>query len=301
MTRPWFRFYRKTLNNPKAQRLKGDLFKAWVNVLCATDDEGNVPALHDLAFMLRTTNDKARDTVGALVDENLLDTDGVIVTAHGWDEYQRDSDTSIERTRRYRERKQTVTGDVTVTLQKREEKEQEEKRTPKPPKGAVTDTDFQAFWLAYPRTPNMSKAAAVKAWVKQKHHLPPIADLLAAVAKYKSFLQSETKKQNGREYPPCHAQRWLNEQRWFGFENQSPIPTMSHSPDWADQIPEWAAFKAKASVPQWAAWLKPARPNGSLTSLVVASKFDAGKIQEIFGPAMEDHFGEPVTFSVEGK
>lgn len=299
-TRPWFRFYRKTLNNPKAQRLKGDLFKAWVNVLCATDDDGNVPPLHDLAFMLRTTTDKARDTVCALVDETLLDSDGLIVTAHDWPEHQRDSDVSAERTRRYRERQRDNDSDVTVTSQRREELETEQKRTPKAPKGATPVPDFEAFWKAYPRTPNMSKAAAAKAWAKQKHHLPPQADLLAAVAKYKSFLTSETKKQNGREYPACHAQRWLNEQRWFGFENQNAAASATHTPDWADAIPKWAAFKASANPAQWNAWLKSAWHSGVESDVVlnVNSQFQAGKIEEIFGAALDAHFGEPIRLLV---
>ena len=45
MARPWFRFYRKTVNNPKVQRLRPELFRAWINILCATDDDGTVPEL----------------------------------------------------------------------------------------------------------------------------------------------------------------------------------------------------------------------------------------------------------------
>jgi len=30
----WFRMYAEVLDDPKVQRLSGDEFKAWVNILC---------------------------------------------------------------------------------------------------------------------------------------------------------------------------------------------------------------------------------------------------------------------------
>lgn len=184
------------------------------------------------------------------------------------------------------------------TQQTTSESQPQSHKPPKAPKGAGWGKDFEAFWKAYPRTPNMSKKAAERAWAKQRDNLPPLADLLATVTHYKTFISNETKRY-GKPYPAKHAQGWLNEQRWEGFLAQAQTaPAATHSPDWADAVPEWGAFKAKSNPAMWNAWLKCARLNGSETSLQVDSRFTAGKIEELFGQAMEAHFGEPVRLIV---
>jgi hypothetical protein len=48
MSARWFRFYDDALNDPKVQKLSGDLFKAWVNILClASKHGGELPAVND--------------------------------------------------------------------------------------------------------------------------------------------------------------------------------------------------------------------------------------------------------------
>ena len=111
MARPWFRMYRKTVNNPKVQRLRPELFRAWVNILCATDDDGNVPELNGLAFTLRVGEAVARKWVCQLVDARLLASDGLIVTAHDWTEHNYDSD--CDPTARDRKRKSRSMSRVT--------------------------------------------------------------------------------------------------------------------------------------------------------------------------------------------
>ena len=105
MTKPWFRFYRKTVNNPKAQRLRPELFKAWVNILCSTDNEGRLPTINDLAFTLRIAESKVRDLVQSLVDARLLRDFGAEIIAHDWNDHNYDSDadpTATERKRKSR-------------------------------------------------------------------------------------------------------------------------------------------------------------------------------------------------------
>ena len=44
MSSRWYRMYDELLDNPKVQRLSGDEFKAWVNILClASRHDGVVP------------------------------------------------------------------------------------------------------------------------------------------------------------------------------------------------------------------------------------------------------------------
>ena len=49
----WFRFYAEALNDPKVQRLDGETFKGWVNLLClAKAHDGTLPDIPDIAFGL---------------------------------------------------------------------------------------------------------------------------------------------------------------------------------------------------------------------------------------------------------
>jgi len=70
---------------------------------------------------------------------------------------------------------------------------------------AGEDSDFTAFWSAYPR--KVAKPAALKAWRSAKHR-PPLADLLAALDRHKRSEQWQT----ARFIP--HPATWLNGQRW---------------------------------------------------------------------------------------
>jgi len=121
--RGWFRLYREVLDDPKVQRLDGDTFKGWINILClASKNDGVLPCPADLAFALRITEQAAHDLLGALHDRNLLDE--VVVrdapasySPHNWNgrQYKSDADlTAPARSKRYRDRKRDgVTRDET--------------------------------------------------------------------------------------------------------------------------------------------------------------------------------------------
>ena len=115
----WFRFYEATVNNPKAQRLPGELFKFWVNCLClASARDGALPPAPDVAFALRLPERKASENLAALVAARLLEcADDGVYRPHDWREHQYPSDSSAERVKRHRERRRGVTGNGDVTLQ----------------------------------------------------------------------------------------------------------------------------------------------------------------------------------------
>src|ERR1700738_1139059 len=70
----WFRMYDETLNDPKVQRLPGEKFKAWVNLLCvASKHDGILPPLADLAYALRLGEDKIAALLEELAQKGLLD------------------------------------------------------------------------------------------------------------------------------------------------------------------------------------------------------------------------------------
>jgi hypothetical protein len=62
------------LNDAKVQRLPGERFKAWVNLLCvASKHDGILPPLADLAFALRLGEDKIAALLEELAEKGLLD------------------------------------------------------------------------------------------------------------------------------------------------------------------------------------------------------------------------------------
>lgn len=130
----WFRFYSDTLNHPKAQKLPGDLFKIWVNILCiAADNEGVLPEPEDLAFALRATLHDVLHVTKTLIEADLLTVTknqyGETLSPKNWRERQYKSDSSTERVQRHREKQKTVTKTVTETPpeQSRADTEQKER------------------------------------------------------------------------------------------------------------------------------------------------------------------------------
>ena len=63
----WFKFHADLLNDPTLQRLPGDKFKTWINLLCITSkNDGVLPPLSDLTFLLRPMTE---DKISALIEE----------------------------------------------------------------------------------------------------------------------------------------------------------------------------------------------------------------------------------------
>ena len=113
----WFRFYDKALDDPKVQRLSPHLFKVWVNLLCIASKEGGTLPTADLAFRLRVSETDAKSYLDDLILAGLidiLDAKGTM-QPHKWPEYQFHSDTSKERTRKWRGKNKKTDGDAAVT------------------------------------------------------------------------------------------------------------------------------------------------------------------------------------------
>jgi hypothetical protein len=126
----WWRAYDDALNNPKLQKLPPALFKAWFNLCCiASKHDGALPNVQDLAFALRFSEQKTNEVLKKLEAAGLLDRDGEALKPHDWDHHQYKSDSSAERTRRYRKRQRDGESDVTVTVQNRTESDTEQNRT----------------------------------------------------------------------------------------------------------------------------------------------------------------------------
>ena len=140
----WFRFWTETLDKAKVQTLPDHHFKVWINLLCVAsehseDFSGTLPPLADLSFRIRIPENKLQKHLGYLVHEGLIDVDSKgVMSMHDWEEWQRESDVSTERVRRFRERKKHVSQrNETVSETASEENRIEEKRTPPTPSAAA--------------------------------------------------------------------------------------------------------------------------------------------------------------------
>jgi hypothetical protein len=139
----WFRFYGEALDDHKVQSLSPELFKAWVNLLCvASRCDGVLPHIDKLAFSLRVSTHEMQSRIDELVLLGLLDIrEDKKLEPHNWPERQFTSDTSVDRTRKYRERLKKKPCDVTVTAEvtppDTDSEADTERDTPLPPPGAV--------------------------------------------------------------------------------------------------------------------------------------------------------------------
>jgi len=112
----WFRLYDDVLNDPKVQRLSGETFKLWINLLCIASKHGGVlPSLDDLAFQLRLPALVCKTEIDTLKSAGLIDGDKKL-KPHGWDKRQYKSDTSTERVKRFRERCRNAPETVNETV-----------------------------------------------------------------------------------------------------------------------------------------------------------------------------------------
>lgn len=109
----WWRAYNEAINDPKLQRLSGDLFKTWFNLLClASGNNGLLPSISDIAFALRLPDKEVEKRLQTLVDSGLFDVSEDGTQPHNWRFRQFKSDVSTERVNRFRNRKRNVSSTV---------------------------------------------------------------------------------------------------------------------------------------------------------------------------------------------
>lgn len=164
--RPWYRFYSETLTSRKAQKLKPNMFKHWVNLLCLANvqlERGTLPCMPDIAYALRLTEDVTADIVEELVTLLFIDPVGDGFVMHDWEEWQKDRDVAPAQRTGKRDvsvinitetpRIQRTTRDVSVTRgEVEEEKEtdvEEEKIDPRASLGWLPKHDDEGFIQTY--------------------------------------------------------------------------------------------------------------------------------------------------------
>src|SRR5687768_3126602 len=119
----WFRLYHDLVDDPKVQKLPGDTFKFWINLLCLASRSPERGLVHlnagDLAFSLRMDDDTVSAMLDDLVKRELLHQAEDTLEIHNWEGRQYDSDSSADRVRKHREQKKrdgNVTGNVPLSV-----------------------------------------------------------------------------------------------------------------------------------------------------------------------------------------
>ena len=137
-TPPWIKLYRYLLDDPDWHELSGDDAKTLIMIwLIASEDknmEGNLPSLKTLAFRLRITESKLKQSLNKL--NNWLIQDDNIMLSSCYQVVIPETETETETETYY------------------------------------CANDFETFWLNYPK--KKSKATALKAWKTKKPRLDDV-------------------------------------------------------------------------------------------------------------------------------
>jgi DNA-binding transcriptional ArsR family regulator len=214
----WFRVYDDLVDDPKVQRLSGEMVKALLNLWClASQNDGMLPAADDIAFKLRMTPAKVTKLLSTLGELGLIDSDEEGLRPHNWNVRQYKSDvadpTAALRQKAYRDRNKNRNATVTVTPTRTDTEADTEQKDhcpdAKAPRTKYSEEFEAKFWQPYPRTPTMSKSEAWKAW--QKLSAEQRVASCQAIEPYKRHLRSKPTLET------VHACRFLSQQRFEGF------------------------------------------------------------------------------------
>jgi len=199
----WFRFYDDALYDPKVQRLPGEKFKIWVNLLCmASKNGGELPELADIAYTMKWSEAKTSKILNEfyslqLLDEVEYDNAPMGYAPHNWNGRQYKSDktdpTNAERQARYRTKKTALrnadsNGSNAVTI-KRPDTEQITEQ--KDAAIAAPETDEVQFFRRGKELLGPSAGGFLRKLIDAKGNSIPLA---------RAALEQASTKENAREY-----------------------------------------------------------------------------------------------------
>lgn len=103
---PWLRLYKDVIDNPKTGNLKDSEFRLFIEILCVVSENNDGISKEFISWRLRKSITKP---IRELIKRGLIieDTDingNTVFFVNGWEKRQFPSDSSSERTRRYRNR-----------------------------------------------------------------------------------------------------------------------------------------------------------------------------------------------------
>ncbi len=202
----WFRMYAEVLDDPKVQRLSGDDFKGWANILCLTaKHDGVLPSVQDIGFSLRMDARKAEKLIARLVLAGLLVETETGLKPNKWDQRQYKSDVSTDRVKRFRQRskKQPETDNETAP-----ETDTETEVPLSNDNGPVDDFD-KHLWDTAKSYIGPSKASLIGKWCKE-HGKPAVAAAITQAqverpANRVEFISGILRKQSTNGYGAGHS------------------------------------------------------------------------------------------------
>lgn len=252
----WFRLYAEFASDPVVQSAAFEDQRHFVVLMClkcsgVLDRPISQANRERIIFRgLGLDEIKAGEAKKRLMDIGLIDKNW---QPCAWDKRQYKSDSSAERTRKYRENKESST--VTETSLQRHgdapetDTEAETETTPKPPSlrsDRAVDSlapKFEKFWAAYPN--RKAKGAALKAFTKLNPNEQLMASILQAIERAKT---SDQWRRDGGRFIPYPA-TWLNEQRW---DDEAVADDDDRPPEWkkrAVKTPDGYFRHAKTGQP----------------------------------------------------
>lgn len=250
----WFRFYHDAIDDPKVQRLPGDVFKFWVNLLCLaskSNQRGVVTAsIEDIAFDVRLDDDTAATMMAELLRRGLIEEYAEGFAIHNWDARQFKSDDVSERVQRYRAKNDNSgeTPDETLretlhvtsheTLKPSVNSDSQINRVtegtyvpgadapkPKPPRKRTSSKNvltpeqlarFERWYSEFPRKVNRAKAEEMWARID-----PDDALVDVMVSKTREWAASPDWTKDDGQYVP-HPATWLYNKRWTDGAPRQP-------------------------------------------------------------------------------
>lgn len=243
----WFRLYTEIVGDRKLRRHDPAIRWAWVSLLCAIKQSPvrgkfylseNVPGtFDDLADIAAVPLETIKQAIAIFKDQDMLSKDEGPLKALHWGDRQYESDSSTERTRKYRQNKKGDCDDNETSQERSGDSEcddfvapsdpdpdpdpdKEGRRTPLPPNpidsgveapkvtAGAAKSRFLAFWAVYPR--KRSKGQAEKAWAKLKPDAALFAAIMAGLDRARA---SPDWLKEGGEFIP-HPSTWLNAKGW---------------------------------------------------------------------------------------
>lgn len=155
----WFRFYAKAMRDPKVLKLSDKDFRLWVELLSiAAENDGAIPPLEDLKHVLRRRLDHLKGGVDRLIRGGLIDPLEGGYEPHHWDKFQYKSDTSTDRVKKYRQKRNVsetppdTETDTEVSVAKAT---------------AANDDSDKVFWDSAKAYLGKSKAGMIGRWVSK--------------------------------------------------------------------------------------------------------------------------------------
>ncbi|NBQ17306.1 hypothetical protein EBU24_03245 [bacterium] len=187
---PWFRLYREILSDPKVQMLPENFRWRFVGLMCITCDV--TATLHDdvICFQLRISKSEWMKTKKAFIANGFIDLENNLLN---WDKRQYSSDSSTERSRRFREKKRqcnvAATAPDTDTDTDTEEIKEKIKQKRKIPEGLPSESAVVCVFENWKLSFDIQKAVLDKkrtAVIKKALESYTVEDLQKTFDSYKT-------------------------------------------------------------------------------------------------------------------